>query len=170
MKNLSNHRIRTGLATAAIAGGSILGVGVVGGVVNAQTDDTTDTTTTDTITTDTTTTTETVEDTPRTERREARREARQQAHEEIAALIGVEVDDLRDWVHGGGTLAEVAEQNGVDPQDVVDLIVEQTNERIDTAVENGRIDAEMADEKRAEIEERVTTRVNEGRPERGEGG
>ena len=56
---------------------------------------------------------------------------------------------------------------GVDA--VVDLIVEQKNERIDEAVESGRIEATDADEMRAEVEERVTTRVNEGRPERGDG-
>ena len=183
MKSLTSKRVRTGLLAAAIGGGTLLGATQIGGVVNAQTDDTTiDEVTTDTV----------GEDTPvrdrdrdrfqdltdeereqlrqeRQERREERRELRQANAQEVAALLGVDSEVLRDWIHGGGTLAEIAEQNGVSVDDVVDLIVEQKNERIDTAVENGRIDAETADEKRAELEERVTTRVNEGRPERGEG-
>lgn len=179
MKNLTSKRVRTGLLAAAIGGGTLFGVTQIGGVVNAQTDDTP----TDEATTD---------DAPvrdrdrlrfedlteeereqlreeRQERREERRELRQANAQEVAELLGVDSDVLRDWILGGGTLAEIAEQNGVSVDAVVDLIVEQKNERIDTALENGRIDAETADEKRAELEERVTTRVNEGRPERGEG-
>ena len=98
------------------------------------------------------------------------REARQESAQEMADLIGVDVDALREWLRNGGTLAEIAEQNGVDPAVVVDHIVENMTERIDQAVENGRIAAENVDEALAEIEERATTRVNEGRPERGEGG
>lgn len=183
MKHLTSKRVRTGLLAAAIGGGTLLGATQIGGVVNAQTDDTT----TDEVTTDTV-----GEDTPvrdrdrdrfqdltdeereqlreeRQERREARREARQANAQEVADLLGVDSEVLRDWIRGGGTLAEIADQNGVSVDDVVDLIVGQMNERLDAAVESGRLDAETADEKRAELEERVTTRVNEGRPERGEG-
>ena len=39
MKTFTNKRIRTGLLTAALAGGTLLGATQVGGVVNAQTDD-----------------------------------------------------------------------------------------------------------------------------------
>ena len=184
MKSLTSKRVRTGLLAAAIGGGTLLGATQIGGVVNAQTDDTT----TEESTGDDTTT----DDAPdrdrdrlrfedlteeereqlreeRRERREERRELRQANAEEVADLLGVDSEVLRDWIHGGGTLAEIAEQNGVSVDAVVDLIVEQKNERIDTAVGNGHIDIETADEKRAELEERVTTRVNEGRPERGEG-
>ncbi len=101
--------------------------------------------------------------------REGRQERRQESAQEMADLIGVEVEALTDWLRNGGTLAEIAEQNDVDPEAVVELIVENMTERIDQAVENGRIDAEEVDEALAEIEERATTRVNEGRPERGEG-
>ena len=103
---------------------------------------------------------------PERPRVEARQERRQESTQEIADLIGVEVDALTDWLRNGGTLAEIAEQNGVETDAVVDLIVANMNERLDEAVANDRIDAEEADERRAEIEERVTTQVNEGRPER----
>ena len=144
MKNLSNKRIRTGLLTAAVAGGTIFGATQVGGIVNAQTDDAT------------------VRrcqrrDPTRQDRREARREARQESMQEIADLIGVEVDALGDWLRSGGTLAEVAAENGVEPSAVIDLMVANVNERIDQAVENGRIDADEAAEQRAEAQERITT-------------
>jgi hypothetical protein len=173
MKKLSNKRIRMGLLTAALAGGTILGATQVGGIVNAQVDDVPTEEQTDTTTPadvdDLTTEQREQRREEHQEHREARREARMANAEEVAGLIGVEVEDIHEWVRGGGTLAEIAEQNGVAVDDVVKLIVDQKNERIDEAVENGRIEADEADEKRAEVEERVTTRVTEGRPERGEG-
>ena len=42
-------------------------------------------------------------------------------------------------------------------------------ERVDNAVENGRIDQTEADEKLAEAEAKITDMVNNGRPERGHG-
>jgi uncharacterized protein YidB (DUF937 family) len=102
--------------------------------------------------------------------REARQERRQESAQEMADLIGVDADALTEWLRNGGTLAEIAEQNGVDPDAVVDLIVENMTERVDQAVENGRIDPDDVADVLAGIEERATTRVNEGRPERGEGG
>ena len=153
MKNLSNNRIRTGLLTAALAGGTLLGATQVGGIVNAQTDDPTVDDTT-------------VEDPTRQDRREARREARQESMQEIASLIGVEVDALGDWLQSGGTLAEVATENGVDPAAVIELMVANANERIDVAVENGRIAADEVPEKQAEAQERATAVVNEGQSER----
>ena len=154
MKNVSNKRIKTGLLTAALAGGTILGATQVGGIVNAQTDDTT--------ADDTTVDDSGDHDGNRQERRQERRENRQESMQEVAALIGVEVDALGDWLRNGGTLAEVATANGVEPSAVVDLMVANANERIDQAVADGRIDATEADEKKAEAQERITTLVNEG--------
>ena len=62
----------------------------------------------------------------------------------------------------------MAEANGVDVQTIIDAQVASTTERVNAAVESGRLTADEAADKLAEVEERVTTRVNEGRPERGE--
>jgi hypothetical protein len=157
---IMNKRIRTSLLTAAIAGGTILGVTQVGGIANAQVDDTTvpaETTAEDGDTTD------------KAARRAARQEARQANRDEVASLLGLDADALREQIQGGSTLADVAQTQGVETSDVVNLLVDQKTERIDAAVEAGRITAEEAAEKAAELEERVQTRVEEGRPERGEG-
>ena len=151
MKNFSNKRIRTGLLAAALAGGTIVGATQIGGIANAQTDDTT--------------VEDPTRDQTREERRDARHDAREESMQEIAALIGVDVDALHDWLRSGGTLAAVATENGVEPSAVIDLMVTNANERIDQAVEDGRIDADEADERRSEIQERITTMVNEGRPD-----
>lgn len=157
--NIMNKRIRTSLLTAAIAGGTILGVTQVGGVANAQVDDATvpAETTADDDTTD------------KAARRAARQEARQANRDEIASLLGLDAEDLREQIQGGSTLADVAEAQGVETSEVVDLLVDQKTERIDAAVEAGRITAEDAAERATELEERVQTRVEEGRPERAEG-
>ena len=82
-----------------------------------------------------------------------------------AEVIGIEEDDLRDALREGTTLAELAQQNGVDVQAVIDALVAEANERIDNALEDGRIDDAEAAERLAEVTERITTLVNEGFPD-----
>ena len=79
-----------------------------------------------------------------------------------AEVIGIEEDDLRDALRDGTTLAELAEQNGVAVQAVIDALVGEANERIDNLVEDGRLDADEAAERLTEATERITTLVNEG--------
>ena len=158
-----NKRIRISAVSALLALGSVGGVALVGGAANAQSDDTTTTTPAETTTE---TTTESTQE-EREARRDERQAARQAQRQAVADLLGVELDDLTQQLRDGSTLAEVATANGVEPSSVVDLIVESKNARIDQAVENGRLTAEEAAEIKAELPERVETRVNEGRPEGG---
>lgn len=167
-----NRRIRTGLLTAALAGGTIVGATQVGGVVNAQTDDEPTEQPTDAPDEEAPAPADAdgEQDAEREARREAHRETREANVQELAELLNVDSETLREQLRDeGATLAEIAGTNSVPVESVVALLVEQKNERLDAAVEAGRLDAAEADEKRAEIEERVTTSVNEGRPERGEG-
>lgn len=147
-----NKRIRNTIAATAIAGGTILGLGSVG-AVSAQVDDAP------------------ADDAEQPADGEERPERpnREGKLSPIASLLGMEIDELREAIRGGSTLADVATDQGVAVDDVVDVIVDAKTERIAGAVEDGRITQEQADEKLAELEERVTTRVNEGRPERGDG-
>jgi hypothetical protein len=161
-----NKRIRTGLVSTALIAGSFIGAGVV----SAQVDDT--------VPADTATTEATVEapaddaeqpvDAPAEGERGARGERRAERAQATADLLGIEVDDLRAAFEEGQTLAQIAEANGVDVQTIIDAKVDAKTERINAAVEEGRLTDAEAAEKLADVEERVTTRVNEGRPERGE--
>lgn len=81
-----------------------------------------------------------------------------------AEVLGLEVDDLRDQLNDGATIAEVA---GDDLDAVIDALVAEKTDRIAQAVEDGRLTQEEADEKLADIEDRVTDKVNGVRPERG---
>lgn len=100
---------------------------------------------------------------------EGRRGHRGPKLEAAAEAIGVTVEDLHAALEDGQTIAQVAEANGVDVQTVIDALVADANAHLDEAVAEGRLSAEEADEKRAELTERITERVNNPRPERPEG-
>jgi len=89
--------------------------------------------------------------------------------EAAAEAIGIDVDALREALRSDQTIAQVAEANGVDPQAVVDALVADVSARIDQKVADGDLTQEEADEKKAELPERITALVNGERPERPEG-
>ena len=70
------------------------------------------------------------------ERHAHRHPRRAAAIRTAAEVIGIDADDLRAALHDGQTIAQVAEANGVDPQDVIDALVARSTERI-TKVVNG---------------------------------
>jgi hypothetical protein len=78
----------------------------------------------------------------------------------VADAIGIDDETLRDELRAGGAIAEIATANGVDPQTVIDAMVADAQEHLDTAVANGHLDQAEADERAATLEERVTDRVN----------
>lgn len=94
--------------------------------------------------------------------------------EAIAEFLGVTTDELRAAKEAGQTLAEVADANGSSADALVDFLVANATERLEEKVASGEITQDEADEKLAEITERVTDMVNgefEGRPGgRGPGG
>ena len=89
------------------------------------------------------------------------------ASEALTDLLGIDGEELRTQLRDGATLADIAAEQGVAVQAVIDELVAEVTERVDNAVENGRIDQAEADEKLAEAEARITDMVNNGRPERG---
>jgi DNA-directed RNA polymerase specialized sigma subunit len=83
-----------------------------------------------------------------------------QGLEAVAEAVGVSTDELREALGGGRTIAEVAEANGTDPQDVIDALVAGGTERLDAAVADGRIDQATADERIETLPERAADLVN----------
>jgi DNA-directed RNA polymerase specialized sigma subunit len=65
-----------------------------------------------------------------------RHPARPVALRTIAETIGISTDDLRGALRDGQTIAQVAETNGTDPQDVIDALTTRATQRI-TKVVNG---------------------------------
>lgn len=103
----------------------------------------------------------------RQERREDRQENREESQAVIAAELGISVDELHDAIQDGQTLAEVAEANGVDASDLVELMQDALDDRLAEAVANGDIDQERADEISANAGDRIEDRVNNGGGRRG---
>ena len=88
--------------------------------------------------------------------------------EAAAEVIGVSADELRAALQDGSSLAELAEANGVDVQDVIDALVAEATDRLDQAVADGHLTEEQAAERTAQLTERITAMVNGERPERPE--
>lgn len=87
--------------------------------------------------------------------------------EVVAELLGIEADELHDALHGGQSIADLAEANGVDVQTVIDALVDEAQGHLDLAVEDGRLTEAEAAERATTLEEHITARVNGERPARG---
>jgi len=78
-----------------------------------------------------------------------------------ADTIGISIDALWDGLDNGKTVAELATDNGVALQTVIDAMVTAENVFIDQLLAEGEIDAAEAEEWRAEMVEYTTEMVNE---------
>ncbi|MFP5577391.1 MAG: hypothetical protein ACLGIZ_04020 [Acidimicrobiia bacterium] len=87
----------------------------------------------------------------------------------VAEALGMTEDQLRTALEGGKTIAEVAADEGVDVQAVIDALAADARARLDQAVADGDLTREQADERLARIEERVTAMVDGERPARHRG-
>ena len=80
--------------------------------------------------------------------------------ESAATALDMTEEELRAALEVDGTsLAEVAEDQGVDVDTLVEALVQAEQDRIAQAVEDGRITQDEADERLADLEARVTERV-----------
>ncbi len=87
-----------------------------------------------------------------------------------ATALDMTEDELRSALEPEGTtLAEVAEDQDVPVDTLVDALVQAEEERVAQAVEDGRLTQEEADERLADVAERVTERVNSAAPPHGGG-
>lgn len=83
-----------------------------------------------------------------------------------AESLGMTTDELRDALSDGDTLAEVAGQEGVDVQTVIDAMVADANARIEEEVAEGDLTQEEATQRKADVTERITDVVQNGFPGR----
>src|SRR5215218_9816174 len=87
-----------------------------------------------------------------------------------AKALNLSVDDLRSKLEGGTTIAQVAQEQGVDVQTVIDAMVADATAHIDQNVKNGDLTADQANERKSALSDRITTLVNEGKPKGRDGG
>jgi polyhydroxyalkanoate synthesis regulator phasin len=88
--------------------------------------------------------------------------------EAAATELGLTVEELRDELVDGSTIADVAAEQGVDVQAVIDAMVAEASTRLTDRVTAGELTQEEADAKLAELTTRITEVVNNGRPARPE--
>lgn len=89
----------------------------------------------------------------------------------MAELVGSDCQTLMESLASGDTLAEIAERNGVEPQTVIDTLVERMSDELDAKVASGDLTEAKASALRERLSERISDLVNEGfeRAERGHG-
>lgn len=85
----------------------------------------------------------------------------------IAAAIGIEVDELRAEHQAGKTLTQIAEANGVSREVLLERLVAVARSQLAEAVAAGRLTQEQADERAAELQERIGQRVDRAGQEPG---
>ena len=87
-----------------------------------------------------------------------------------AEALGVTEDELGTALADGSTLAEVAQQEGVALDTLVDALVATVSERLDQAVTDGRVTPERRDEIVAELPDRIAEAVEQEMPRLGHHG
>jgi chorismate mutase len=77
----------------------------------------------------------------------------------ILEYLDVSRGEVISHLRTGGTLAELAEENGSSGEELVEVLLSVVNEKIEAALEAGRIDEEQAERMRQRAEERMTAFV-----------
>jgi len=80
----------------------------------------------------------------------------------LSEVLGMEADELHQALADGTSVAELAEQQGLAIDDVVDALIAPVGQRLAKAVEDGRITQADADDRLEHIAERLTRQIEEG--------
>ncbi|USG66889.1 hypothetical protein NDK47_06220 [Brevibacillus ruminantium] len=87
-------------------------------------------------------------------------------NEELLKLLNLSADELKEALKADKSLAEVAKEQGVSTEDVVNLLVKQQKEQLAEAVKAGKLTQEQADkvsENAAEHVQKMVESKHEGR-------
>lgn len=76
-----------------------------------------------------------------------------------ATALGVTEAELRTQLQAGKSLADVAQAEGVELDTLVSALVTAAEQRLAQAVTDGRLTQAQADERKAELQERITEQV-----------
>ncbi len=93
-----------------------------------------------------------------------RRRIRRAAGLLVAKTIGIKPADLRQELLGGKTIAAIATEHGVQPQKVIDTLVDAANAKIAAAVSAHKITAERGAKLKVRIDNAIPKLVNDWHP------
>lgn len=95
-------------------------------------------------------------------------EAAEQHRAALAEFLGLTTEDLQVAFENGQSLAETAQAQGISEDELVAYLLQGLEERLDDAVENGKLDADHVADILENAEARIEQRVNAEPGERGE--
>jgi cytochrome c553 len=81
-----------------------------------------------------------------------------------ATALGISEDELRTQLQSGKTIAQVAQDKGVDVNKVITALVDEAKARLAQAVTDGKLTQAQADARSAELTQRITDMVNRTGP------
>ncbi len=88
--------------------------------------------------------------------------------DDVAETLGMSEADLRSALSSGQTLAQIAEAQGVSQDDLIAALLQEPQEHLQQAVSDGHLTQAQADERLAQIKERVSQWLeSDGRPPMG---
>lgn len=82
-----------------------------------------------------------------------------------ADKLGMKLTELLTELQNGKSIADVAEEKGVDTQTIVDAYMAKVKEKLDEAVADGRITQKQADYQLQQIQQRVTDQLDNTWPD-----
>ncbi|WP_301173056.1 hypothetical protein [Brevibacillus nitrificans] len=91
-------------------------------------------------------------------------------NEELLTLLNLDAAKLSEELKAGKTLAQVAEAQGVDEDDVIALLVKQQEEKLAEAVKAGKLTQEQADNMTENAADRVKEQLENTHQGKGPGG
>ena len=87
-----------------------------------------------------------------------------QARGTLAAILGLTQAEVMDLRQDGMTLAQIADKQGVDVQELIDALVAQWTTRIDARVANGALTDAEAAELKTQLAVKAKAMVNQAAP------
>ena len=87
-----------------------------------------------------------------------------QARGTLAAILGLTQAEVMDLRQDGMTLAQIADKQGVDVQELIDALVARWTTRIDARVANGALTAAEAAELKTQLAVKAKAMVNQAAP------
>ena len=78
----------------------------------------------------------------------------------LAETLGLDGAEIREALQNGDSIADIAEAQGIDLDSIVESLIDQAEERLDAAVEAGRLDEAQAAEMLEQAEEKANDIIN----------
>jgi hypothetical protein len=77
----------------------------------------------------------------------------------LLTLLKIDSDTLKQEFKAGKSLADIAAEKKVPEQQVIDLMVKESTQRIDQSVKSGKLTQEKADQMKAKLKDQITKSV-----------